>query len=176
MALTLESLEGNLFIALQAQILSEVPAIKWIDQDLGQMEWYQERPAVQWPCVLIEFMDKTMTDESNDVQWVNLTIQFRLCLNPFASANSVAPDISKENALQFYEVENQLYQALQKFDAGGIIQPMTRIRTGTELRKDDPYRVRIMHFTTATEDNGAQLATHIVNAKLDIDAGFVGED
>ena len=86
------------------------------------------------------------------MQWANITIIIRLGFSPFSSASSLSPDISKEKALEFLEVENELYKALQNFTAGDIVQPITRKSAATENR-DDPFRVRAITFTTATEDD-----------------------
>lgn len=150
------SLFAQLFLLLQTHIKLKVPEIRYTDLDLGQLEYYETRPAVSFPCVLIDFPSAQYSDHSFNTQWGNFSISCRLGFSPFSSANSLAPDLSKEKALQFYEIENKLYVALQTFDAGGIIQPMTRISIATEKR-EDPYRVREMIFTTATEDDSAKI-------------------
>lgn len=161
------SLFAQLFLSIQTRIKSAVPEIAWIDQDLGQIDWYQTRPPVSWPCVMIDFPETGYGDLSQGVQWATPVIRIRLGFSPFSSANSVAPDISKEAALQFYEIENKLFKALQGFDGGGITQPMTRTSVVNEKR-NDPYRVRQMTFTTATEDSEAQNSLSLQEALLNL--------
>ena len=163
----MESLFAQLFLAIQAHILASVPAIKWIDQDLGQLEAYEVRPAVEFPCVLIDFPAANYSNEGQLVQWADVNISIRLGFAPFASANSVAPDISKEHALEYYEIENDLVKALHGFTANDCIQPMMRISAATE-RREDSYRVRELQFTTGTEDTTAQSAANIVTAGLNV--------
>ncbi len=162
------SLFAQLFLAIQKQIMAEVPEIKYIDQDLGQLEIYEGRPAVAWPCVLIDFPDAQYSNHSELVQWADVNISVRLGFAPFSSANSLAPDISKEKALEYYEVENKLYEALQGFTADDCIQPMIRLRAGTETR-EDAYRVRQMMFTTGTEDDTAKRPVKMKTATLEIE-------
>ena len=162
------SLFSHLFLALQEQIKKQVPEIKWIDLDLGQLDFYDERPKVTFPCVLIDFPDAIFKDEHQNVQWGELIIHFKMGFSPFSSANSLAPDITKEKALDFYEIESKVYQALQQFEADGQVQPLTRIRATTEKRSD-PYRVRLMIMTTATEDDAATIPIVTKKAGLHID-------
>lgn len=168
----MNSLFAQLYLAIQAHILATVPAIKWIDQDLGQLEMYEQRPAVQWPCVLIDFPVANYSNEGQLVQWADVNISIRLGFAPFASANSVAPDVSKENALQYYEIENDLVKALHGFTADDCVQPMIRINATTE-RREDAYRVRQLIFTTGTEDTTAMEPAGSKRADLSITTEIV---
>lgn len=163
----MDSLFAQLFLAIQQQIKSKVPEVLWIDQDLGQLEGYDNRPSVSFPCVLIDFPTTQYSGLGEMVQWADVNISVRLAFAPFSSANSVAPDISKEAALFFYEIEDKLYQALQGFTADECVQPMVRISAATE-RREDTYRVRELIFTTATEDVTAKYPVNIVKADLDL--------
>jgi hypothetical protein len=151
----LTSFFAQLFVALQAKILLDVPEIKWVDQDLGQLEFYEVRPAVLMPCVLIDFDSTTFDQMQQDRQAGNCTFTLRLGFPAFSSANSAAPDSAKEKALKYFEIENRLYAAIQGFDAEGIMQPATRVSVVTERREEDNLRVRILTFSTAFEDSTA---------------------
>ena len=164
------SLFAQLYLAIQAQIETLLDTegkkvIKWIDQDMGQLETYKERPSVSFPCVLIDFPTAQYSEEGEKVQWAAINISIRLGFAPFTSANSVAPDISKEAALQYYEIENALVACLYGFTAGDCVQPMIRVSAATE-RRDDSYRVREIMFSTATEDDTMKEAVNSVATSL----------
>ena len=165
------SLFAQLFLAIQAHIKDQVPEIRYIDQDIGQLEYYETRPAVSWPCLLIDFPSAQFEDHHQGVQWAAISLNARLGFSPFSSASSLSPDISKEHALQFYELEGKVYKALQGFEAGGLVQPFTRISVATEKR-EDPFRVREMIFTTATEDH-TMMSVNMKAAGLDLEKEFV---
>jgi len=172
----MKSLFAQLFLAIQTRIINMVPEIKWIDQDVGQLEHYEVRPSVQFPCILIDFMNTQYNQEGNNTQMVNLQIELRLGFSPFQSANSVSPDISKQQALQFYEVEQKVYEALNNWvpaDAEGnsLTEPLIRFQAATE-RRNDPYRIRTMQFVTATEDDTAVPKTTKQRIKLAITGGL----
>ena len=59
----------------------------------------------------------------------------------------------RENALQYYEVENKLFKALHGWNPTGFGKLLRRI-TATEKRDDD-IRVRIVKFAISFTDNSA---------------------
>ena len=155
------------FLKLQSHIEKQVPEIRWIDQDLGQLETGDQRPAISFPCVLIDFTQAQYSNLSQLVQWLDFDISFRLGFAPYSSANSAAPDVSKEKALEYYDIEERLYVALAGFTAGDTIQPLVRVRAITE-RREDTYRVREIIFTTAAEDETAKRPINMTEAQLQI--------
>lgn len=164
----LQSVFAQLYLALESFIEINVPEVRWIDQDLGQLEYYKERPAVNFPCVLIEFPQATYKEEGQHTQWADITVQIRLALDPLATANFEAPEHIKAMALEFYELEHKLVQQLAYFEADGKIQPLNRMSAVTEKR-EDMYRVRELMFTTATEDYVAQIPANKEAADLEIE-------
>lgn len=139
---------ANLFEALQTQIKAQVPAIRWIDQDMGQLESYNERPAVAWPCVLIDFDGWNFENMGQNCQTAEGDIIIRLAFPPFSHSNNLSP--VKDKALIFYEHEFNLHKALQGWNPEGF-SPMTRISADTEKR-NDPIRVRVIRYRIAFED------------------------
>ncbi len=143
--------------------MDTVPEIKYIDFDLGQLDYYETRPMVSFPCVLIDFTNAEFTNEGQHVQWANIVIHFKIGFSPFSSATSFSPDISKEKALEFFEIENKLYTQLQGWkptmEVSGneveICQELIRTSASTEKR-NDPFRIRLMRMVTAGEDSGAK--------------------
>lgn len=153
--MALQSFFAQLYAALVARLKEKVPQIRWIDMDLSQLEGYEERPPVAWPCLLIDFTTTTYNQEQQQVQWGDVSIQLRLGFAPFSQSSGTAPQAVQEKALQFWELEMKIYQALQGWcPAGNICQPLTRVSAATE-RRDDPIRVRSMIFSTAFEDTSA---------------------
>ena len=148
---------SRMLLALQERITTLVPEIKWIDQDLGQLEFYAGeagRPPVHWPCLLIDFTSASYDDMSGGAQWCSDTIQLRLGFAPYSYSNDKAPLAVRGRALNYYELEERLYAALHGWDADGLCQPMSR-RTGITEKREDAIRVRVMSFTTTFMDESA---------------------
>lgn len=151
----MNSLFAQLFLALQDKIKTEIPEIKWIDQEFGQLEEETMRPPVLFPCVLIDFNSTDYEQMNQNRQQANITFTLRLAFPAFTSAASVVPQTQKELALQYYELEQLLFECVQGFDFNALTQGATRTNITTEGRKDDNLRVRVMTFTDFTEDASA---------------------
>lgn len=153
--ITVESFFALMLLAMQDRIKDKVPEIKYMDQDLGQLEEDTDRPRVAWPCLLVDFPLCNYDEMQGLTQWANLTIQLRLGFNPFSSANAATPLPYRQDALKYYELEMKVYKALQAWDADGLCQPLTRVSGNTERGRDDLFRVRTMNFTTTFMDASA---------------------
>lgn len=156
----LKSYNALLFLAIQERIKTKVPKVKWIDHDLGQLEVQQERPTVLFPCVLIDLPDTQFDDESEGAQIGNPTIEIRIGFAPFTYTNHVAPLPAREAALEYYEIEQEVFEALHGWEpvgADGTIlgQSMLRRSARTE-RREDTIRVRSLSFVSMYEDGTAK--------------------
>ncbi len=173
----LQSFFAQLLLKLQAHIKEKVPEIKYINQDLGQLEVYDmDSPSVSWPCVLVDMSDTNYADLHQGVQEANMcTLMFRLGFNPFSQTSNLQPEEVRKLGLYYYELEHKLYIALQGYAADGFCQPMTRTRMATEKREEDAFRVRALIFTTSFEDDGASPERSTIHPDLDLEFE-IGED
>jgi hypothetical protein len=151
----MNSLFSNLYLLFQDHIMTQVPEIRWIDLDHGQLEAYEVRPAVSFPCVLIDFNQTTYDQGQGGRQIANLTFTLRLALDSFSTSASTAPQATKEKALDIFELEQKLYEAIQGYNADGLIDDCNRISSVTERREGDTFRVRVNTFTTMTFDTSS---------------------
>jgi hypothetical protein len=173
----MKSLFSQLFLALQAHIKANVPSIRWIDQDLGQLESYEIRPAVSWPCVLIDFNHTSFEQMQQNRQLGNITFTLRLGFDSYSQSASIAPQEVREKALEYYELEQELYEAVQGFDGGGLMQDCTRINIATERRDGDNFRVRVLTFSSMTEDSSAMSkTTKAARPSLELEPEIRNED
>jgi hypothetical protein len=173
----LNGYNAQLFIAIQRHLLATVPAIKWIDQDFSQLESYDpsdpnSRPPVIFPCALIDFPDATHNDDGNLCQTSDVSVDIRLGFTPYSQSYSGAPESVQERALEYYGIEQQVYQALHGWtpcltqDDDTVIeigQPLSRRGSGTEKREDN-LRVRVLRLTTSYHD--ATIATGISTVEV----------
>ena len=144
---------ATLFLQLQEYIKTSVPAIQWIDQDLGQLENYEIKPSVKFPCVLIDFDAFTYEDMGENGQFAQGDVVLRLAFPPFSNTSSPTPLLWKEKGLAIYDIEYALYTALQGWKPVGYGY-MLRDNTNIE-RREDAIRVRTMRFSISYEDYGA---------------------
>lgn len=92
---------GQLLKDIYTQLKTQVPELRWIDQDFGQLEIFQVRPSVSFPCALIDFQQTSYSNMSQLAQAGDLTITVRLGFAPFSASNQLAPDDVKDKALAY---------------------------------------------------------------------------
>lgn len=158
---------ANYFLEIMSRIETEVPAIRYINQDLGQLEEDTDRPSVTFPCALIDFDDFQYTDMSYNSQVGEGNVIIRVAHAPYSNSSNLSPDAVKEKALQYYEHEQSVFEALQ----GWVSNPfgaMTRIAQGNEKR-EDRLRVRYMIFKVSYQDNSAGEELTSTDATMEFD-------
>jgi hypothetical protein len=172
----MQSYYSLLFVSLKARIQTSVPEILLVEQDFGQLSNYNTTPSIPWPCVLIDFTPVDYSNESQFVQWGDITVQLRLAYPPVTPPDSVS-----DKALALYEIEGKLFKALQGWqpadeDGNALGQPLMRAKTSTEVPNEYDVRgirVRIISFAAAFEDYSATPVNSIQTPGLDL--GYDGQ-
>jgi hypothetical protein len=152
--------EENLFTKLLMRIKDQVPEIRYIEQDLGQLENYDIRPAVSWPCCLIDLEEFKFSEAGNERRQIGEgLIGLRIGLVRYSDSNNLVPDNVRANALQYYRIEYKVHQALQCWNDVGFSRFLRRMKF-TEKRDDD-IRVRVVKYYTTYEENTTPVKTTI---------------
>lgn len=152
--------QANLFEAILAKIAADVPVIRYIEQDLGQLENYDIRPAVSWPCCLIDIEEMKFSNSGAHLQHADGIVTCRIGLVKYTDSSNLTPPLIRENALQYYEVENLLFTALHAYNPPGFGK-LIRLASATEKRDDD-IRVRVIKFAISYTDNSAAPVTQTI--------------
>lgn len=147
----MNSIFSILLLDLMQRIKTQIPEIKWIDQDLGQLEDYGDRPPVLFPCVLIDIDSVDFSNKGELTQIGEGSILFRLAFQPWSNSNAATPENYRKKALEYYELEHRLHQCLQGY---GTAQygPLIRQSANSEQR-NDPLRVRQLRYSVVLEDD-----------------------
>jgi hypothetical protein len=140
---------GNLFLKIQARLDSEITGL-YIDQDLGQLEHYETRPSVPFPCALLDIDDFDFDDMAYNKQKGEGYIKIRLAVAAWSPSSSLVPDEVKLKAMGYYDMEQKVHEALQGWCDDGFSKLLRR-KSKTELREDN-IRVRIIIYKTSFED------------------------
>lgn len=91
----------QLFSAICDRLKSQVSALQHIDQDLGQLEDYKLRPAVTFPCALVDVDDFEFTDLAHPLQMAEGFIMIRLALPLWSHSGATAPAAVRTKALEY---------------------------------------------------------------------------
>ena len=163
---------ANLFLAVQARLLDQVPELATIDQDLMQFE--HEKPPVNWPAGLIDMEAFQMSDMGALAQIIQGIVLIRIGYNPYSNTGVGVPQEFKEQALSYYDIEFKVYKALHGWSPGGIFGKLTRVSANTDKERDLLIRVRELRFAIGGEDYSAKKAVTTHKAEPELTVQFEG--
>lgn len=142
----------TLFLALQERITAEVPEIKFIDQNIGQYGFDDFRAKVAFPAILIDFPNTTFSALAGNIQLGSASIEISLFFDVYAQTYHFAPEETKEIGLNYFEIEQKVFKALQGFNANGLCTPFVRSEVRSQNNNEIGMRIRQLYFSTEYED------------------------
>ena len=119
----------NIFLAIQDR-LSEIPALKYIDKDWGQLRF--ENPPVKFPCALIDMANADFKQMGRGFQQAD-PFDIVITVADIRLMRSSAQAPRRENSYAVIDLLGDIHQALQLFSDGQHFSPMMR----TNLQRVD---------------------------------------
>lgn len=120
------------FEAIIKYLDESVPEIKHIDQNLGQLTGNSTRPSVSFPCVLIDFKNFGFSDMTTNQQLAVGDLVIHMGFAQITPSSNIVEAVYRECALEFYELEQKLHEALQGWSPGDEFGYLTRISGDSE--------------------------------------------
>lgn len=142
----------SLFLALQDRITTEVPEIKFIDQNIGQYGFDDFRAKVAFPAVLIDFPNTSFSALAGNIQLGSASIEISLFFDVYAQTYHFAPEETKDIGLHYFEIEQKIFKALQGWEADGLCSPLIRTDAKSQNNNEIGMRIRQVYFSTEFED------------------------
>lgn len=134
----------DLFKAISDAITTKVPAVRWVDFDLGQLDT-GEAPPVSFPCVLVGFGNAGYSNLSNLVQMGEVQVVIRVAFKTFERTHSAATESFRDVGLAHLDTLKAIHFALQGL-SGTAFSPMSREGMSQENRAD----LRVYRYTYGT--------------------------
>jgi len=166
----MQSPEALLFLAIQSRILAEVPEIKYIDQNLGQYMHEEFRKQILSPTVLIDFPVTDFSEMQGNNQFGAVTISVTLFYDIWDNTNSLTPQNIKQAGLQYLEVNQKLFMALQGWNPDNC-EALIRTQSKGHNANETGLRVKETTFTTQFEDRSCDDATPQITLSLRTEQG-----
>lgn len=141
----------TIYLSIVNQLKTKVPALRWIDADLGQLDFYETRPPVAFPCALIDIELPTCTERAYALQECDAQITIRLAFEPLGTSSAAAPEAAQTKALAMWETISAVFDNLQGFETTEF-SPLTRISQTNEKRDDNLKVVRQVWSTIFEEE------------------------
>jgi hypothetical protein len=128
----------------------------FIEQDFGQEQFEQWRPATGFPAILIDFPECSYSHTGQSSQIAEATISIRILDAPFEQSYEGAPLETKEGAINIFELEAEICALLHGWQPEldpPICQNLMRTRAGSNNRNSIGLRIREITFTTQFDDD-----------------------
>lgn len=147
---------NDILTAIAARLGAEVPELKYIDEDWGQLDDYSDNPPVKFPCAVIEVQQAAWRNQSNKVQDGSVNISIRVADQRLSNTNLRAPAPQKLNAAAIWLIQEKIYKALHTWRPVDYpdFSSLTRV-SSRKLKRDDGVREFEMIFTTVYVDKAA---------------------
>lgn len=145
-------MNAEIFIALCDHLEKEVPELRWIDEDEGQLNTQPGvRPAVDYPCCLVDISYPDCQDTNETEQLVNATITLRIGFQPAGETNNKAPEPVRRKALERLSVIEKVQNSMQGWTAEDIISPISRKSSQSSIMANKVKVYTIVYKTTFLE-------------------------
>lgn len=132
------------------ELLEPITAIKYVDLDKGQLE-SEERPALQFPCVLIKIEYPQTRDIVAKQQKVQARLSLRIAFN-FTNnrTGSNATEEVRAESLSYFDTIEEIHQAFQAYFGNGFSR-FSRLNLQEE-RRNDGLKVVSLPYATSFVD------------------------
>ena len=128
--------------------LKEIPELKWIDLDKGQMN--SNRPSVAFPAALITVTLPRTENITSTIQTVNTQITVRLCFDYTGSTNSKMTEAARNKSLEYFNIADKVFNKLQNLEADNM-NALERINAIEEVRPDG-YKILAQTYNSGYKE------------------------
>ena len=163
-----------LFKSIATRLEQEVPELRWIDWEQGQIDMNLEKTyPLQFPAVLIDFTNINWSSIKHGVQDGEVTVLIKVVFDIYEDLNNHAPD--RDMALSRLELLKKIHKALHNF-AGEILPDnnngfedshfnrLERTSTSSERRDDGLKVINMLYVTLLRDQSGMNnMPTAIIN-------------
>ncbi len=146
----------ELLTAIADRLAATEPNLKYIDEDWGQLDYYQESPPVKFPACLLEWQQTSWNNQGRYVQDGVINLSVRVADMPLSGTGLRGSEAQKVKAMALWLILGNIYTALSGWrPAESIYGPLSRVST-RRIKRDDGIREFEMVFTCAVTDRTAQ--------------------
>jgi hypothetical protein len=130
----------QLLLNIQDRLNTECSFLKFIDFDEGQLDYYAERPPVDFPCVLLDYVSGDFTNTAGYKQQGIGMIVITIADIKLTNSSAKAPQVQKDAALKILDYKENIHHYLHGWNPfaghGKLIRTNER-----KQQRDDSIKV-----------------------------------
>jgi len=155
-----------LYAALEKRLNEEVPELRWLDWDFGQLS--TPKPPVSWPCCLIDIPSAQYSNEGKLIQLGNTVITLRFGFKVYERATGLTNQPYKTQALEHLSILKKVQKALQGWDAEHFSALNRTSYARVKVIKHREYL--ITYESTIYDDSGRKTLKKVARPTLEIES------
>jgi hypothetical protein len=136
----------DLFITIASR-LEALSALKWIDLDKGQLDRFDMRPSLSFPCALIGVQITRTHKLSHQRQRCDALVTVRLAVNFSGNTSAITPGVARRQALDYFDLADLVYMRLHGWGTSAFNE--LERQAVREERRTDGIKVVSIPFTTS---------------------------
>lgn len=142
----------TLYITLMQRINEQVPEIKMIDFEMGQLDALANavRPDVLFPCCLIDIDYVNCEDGSENKQLVTARTTLKLAFEQQLPTDSLSTEAKRSGALSVFEVIEKVHASLQGYSTNEF-SAFSRVSMSPDRRFTGIRVIDVVYETTFEE-------------------------
>ncbi len=144
----------KLLTDIQARLMALVPALKYVDEDWGQLDYYSPHPPVQFPAALIDVNNGTFSNTGKLVQLGMVQVRLRIADIKLSNTSGKAPQGQRDAAFAIFDTLELIHKTLHGWSGSEHYSKLIRTAMKRVLR-DDGMRIYEINYTVELVDNSA---------------------
>lgn len=143
----------QIVISVQNHLAEQVSALKYVDQDWGQMDFYEHAP-LKFPAALIDVQNVEYSDAGELIQYASVTVVIRLFDLRMGGSSTKATDDAKERAGKIWQLIEDVNRVMhgQSFIGRGYGRFMRR-QLRRSKRSDGCYQTELVYTIQFTDES-----------------------
>jgi hypothetical protein len=139
---------------IQDRLTAQVPALKYIDEDWGQLDDYSPNFPVKWPCALIDCFNAAYENTGNKTQLGLAMIRVRVADIKLSNSSAKAPAAQKSKSNSFRVLINDIYKALHGWSGHNHYSALIRV-SERRIPRNDGVREQEVMYSVEIKDAAA---------------------
>lgn len=141
----------QLLIDIQNRLTAIVTTLKYVDEDWGQLDYYNVAQPVKYPCSLININTASYSNEGNLVQQGLINVIITVCDVKLTNTSGSAPQLQKQAAWKVYDIIDAIVKALHGWAGSPNYSKLCRIQINRR-KNDEGLNLFDIIFTTNLQD------------------------
>jgi hypothetical protein len=151
------------------RLTAEIPALKYADENWGQLDYFGPQHPVKYPCALADIDSAQWSDLGNLCQTGAAQVRITIADLKLGNTSKGAPASQRQKAFEIIDLMTNLHRALHGWSPAPHVSRLTRTATRLVQREDGIKQYEVL-FAIQISDASAQpqYATGNVSPKIAI--------